>query len=813
MKHFIKKISMALIFVLLLQISLFGQTSMVKQVEAGPSGPVIISKSPADGFTSASINSTLSITFDELIKKGTGSETINIYENSKNTLFESFPVTSPNVVINGDGRTVNVRPSKSFENNTDYYVLIDPGYFANASNGANFSGIIDPIVWNFKTIESSLLCTLVINNGAAYTNSTSVKLNVLVSSPNNDPLEMTFWEQPKPWSPLEPLSSTKDWTLSNSDGSKTVYMNVSSTSRTTSCGGSIILDTTPPVVTGVMDGKAYNNDVTITFNEGTATLNGASFTSGVTLASEGAYTLLVTDTASNSTKVNFVIDKTAPQGSISILNGATTTNTASVTLNLTGTDTNPFKMQFSNDGSNWSPEEPFTSTKAWTLESSLGIKTVYYKLTDSAGNTSAQYTDTIELRGSLNTNADLKNIAFSKGTITPAFAPNILSYTMNVASQVDSIDVQPMAEFNKATMKVNGNDVVSGNNEAIPLSYGATTITIEVTAEDGITKKVYTVTVNRANPDPLDSNADLKNISFSKGTLTPAFAPNVFAYTMNVASQVSSIDVQPTTDFKKATTKVNGISGNKTVPLNYGANTITIEVTAEDGVTKKTYTVTVNRAKPSNPGTSSPEPVNPVPVQPENPTPVKAIPNTVLPNPHGLPVATLTVNEDIKLYRLDDAGNLVEAKLAEKGSSLFVYDIYQGFYKLADNLYAIPSPSISIYIGKGEVRKEEVNVYDKDGRFLRTIKKGQEYKVYSYDDNRYAIGGGEFIEVQDGVTYVFGWITLTESMILYKADGTVERVLKAGEKYRIYSAQKDVLHLGGGFTVQRENPMYTFVKN
>lgn len=471
------------------------------------------------------------------------------------------------------------------------------------------------------------------------------------------------------------------------------------------------IDKTAPIVHGVEQGKVYNSGRTIIFNEGTATLNGAAFTSGTPVMQDGTYTLIVTDIAGNVTTVTFTIDKTAPTGSISISNGALTTTTPSVTLNLTGVDISPIQMQFSNDGVTWSTAEPFTNTKVWTVESSLGTKTVYYRLTDSAGYTSAVYTATIELIAPLNTNADLKNIAFSKGA------------------------------------------------------------------------------------------------------LSPVFAPNVFAYTMNVASQIDSIDVHPTADFNKATTKVNGISGNKTVPLNYGANTITIEVTAEDGITKKTYTVTVNRAKPSNPGPSNPEPINPVPVQPENPTPVKAIPNTVLPNPHGLPVATLTVNEDVKLYRLDDAGNLVEVRLAEKGSSLFVYDIYNGLYKLADNLYAIPSPSLSIHIGKGEVRKDEVNVYDKDGRFIRTIKKGQQYKVYSYDDNRYAIGGGEFIEVQDGVTYVFGWITLTEQLILYKPDGTVERVLKAGERYRIYQADKDNLHLGGAFTVMRENSMYTFVKN
>ncbi|MGN7403182.1 leucine-rich repeat protein [Cytobacillus praedii] len=189
------------------------------------------------------------------------------------------------------------------------------------------------------------------------------------------------------------------------------------------------------------------------------------------------------------------------------------------------------------------------------------------------------------------------------------------------------------------------------------------------------------------------------------------------------------------------------------------------------------------------------------------------IPNTVLPNPHGLPVATLKANQDILLYKKDNDGNFVKVSGEKAGSLLLVYGTEKGFYELANGHYVQPTQAVTVHIGKGEVRKDEVNVYDKNGRFIRTIKKGQQYKVYSYDNKRYAIGGGEYIEVQDGVTYVFGWITVKEPMTLYKPDGTAERTLKAGEKYRVYRADKDYLHLGGGYTVKRANSKYDFLKN
>jgi hypothetical protein len=74
-----------------------------------------------------------------------------------------------------------------------------------------------------------------------------------------------------------------------------------------------VIDTTDPVVTGVEDGKYYNTDRTITFLEGTATLNTVPFTSGTTVSAEGTYELIVTDLAGNITTIDFVIDKTDPE--------------------------------------------------------------------------------------------------------------------------------------------------------------------------------------------------------------------------------------------------------------------------------------------------------------------------------------------------------------------------------------------------------------------------------------------------------------------------------------------------------------------
>jgi len=122
----------------------------------------------------------------------------------------------------------------------------------------------------------------------------------------------------------------KDYTSGTaitSEGNHTLVVTDASGNETTV---KFTIDKTPPVVTGVRNNGLYNKGVIISFNEGTAKLDGNDFTSGTTVTSEGSHTLVVTDAAGNATTVIFTIDKTAPK--------APTVNTVtSKTIKVTGT--------------------------------------------------------------------------------------------------------------------------------------------------------------------------------------------------------------------------------------------------------------------------------------------------------------------------------------------------------------------------------------------------------------------------------------------------------------------------------------------
>ncbi|WP_028612129.1 S-layer homology domain-containing protein [Paenibacillus harenae] len=156
--------------------------------------------------------------------------------------------------------------------------------------------------------------TISINNGATYTNTANVTLDMSSSDPDGDSIEMQFSnDSTGTWSTKEPFSNSKSWALSTGDGPKTVHMKLTDQAgNEVTLSDTIIMDATPPVVTGVTTGEVTNQDVSAVFTEGPATLNGNPYTSGTTISDERMHNLIVTDAAGNTTTIQFTIDKTAP---------------------------------------------------------------------------------------------------------------------------------------------------------------------------------------------------------------------------------------------------------------------------------------------------------------------------------------------------------------------------------------------------------------------------------------------------------------------------------------------------------------------
>lgn len=199
----------------------------------------------------------------------------------------------------------------------------------------------------------------------------------------------------------------------------------------------------------------------------------------------------------------------------------------------------------------------------------------------------------------------LTSLSLSSGTLSPTFTPSVTSYTASVTNDVSSITVTPMEldPTSSIQVRVNGGTfatVTSGSaSGSLALNVGANPVDVMVTAQDSTTK-TYTVTVTRVS-----NNADLSSLLLSAGTLSPTFASGTTGYAASVPNSTASMTVTPTKAEANATIQVrvnagayaSVISGNASggLTLNVGANPIDVKVTAQNGTTIKTYTVTVTR--------------------------------------------------------------------------------------------------------------------------------------------------------------------------------------------------------------------------
>ncbi len=95
--------------------------------------------------------------------------------------------------------------------------------------------------------------------------------------------------------------------------------------------------------------------------------------------------------------------------------------------------------------------------------------------------------------------ATLKSLAISNGTLNPAFSPSVTQYIAEVDFSVTSLAVTALKNHNGASVYVGGNE---------SLAVGENTVSVTVTAENGA-KQTYTIKVTRGK-NPLSSDIFLK---------------------------------------------------------------------------------------------------------------------------------------------------------------------------------------------------------------------------------------------------------------------------------------------------------------
>ena len=230
-----------------------------------------------------------------------------------------------------------------------------------------------------------------------------------------------------------------------------------------------------------------------------------------------------------------------------------------------------------------------------TVDLDVGVATaITVTVTAEDGTTEKAYTVTVTRDApGVSSDANLRALSLSEGTLNPTFDAATISYAASVGNDVAEVTVT-------ATKSHGSANVVQSPANPVALTVGATPITVMVTAGDGTTTKEYTVTVTRAGPGAGSNDANLSDLSLSEGTLSPTFDAATTSYAASVGNAIDEIDVTATLSDPNATMAQ---SPTNPVDLAEGATPITVTVTAEDGTTTKAYTVTVTRAAaPTTPG-------------------------------------------------------------------------------------------------------------------------------------------------------------------------------------------------------------------
>jgi hypothetical protein len=112
------------------------------------SAPTVSALSPTDNATNVGTSTNLVITFTQPVYAGTGSLAIWDYTNL--LVHQPTTIDDANIISGLGTNIITINPATNFSENTDYYVIIDPNAFKNASN-AFFTGITSTTTWSFRT--------------------------------------------------------------------------------------------------------------------------------------------------------------------------------------------------------------------------------------------------------------------------------------------------------------------------------------------------------------------------------------------------------------------------------------------------------------------------------------------------------------------------------------------------------------------------------------------------------------------------------------------------------------------------------------
>ncbi len=298
-----------------------------------------------------------------------------------------------------------------------------------ASAEDNASNLEIPTDWTafyFDDIPPSPV-SIIINNGSTYTNTTSITLNLTTFDSGSGVNHVAYSDNGLVWTPWEPYTQYRPYTLPSVDGSKRVYYKVQDlANNTVIVSDTIILDTTPPMFLSILinSDATYTNSTQVNLDLGATDLgsglNRMAFgTDGITWTPWESFNtfktfnlpagdgpkfvfFMVEDRANNTAQSadSIILDTVAPENLFILFNnGDNYTNIVYLDLALNATDetSGVYQMSFSTNGTDWSEWGDFATSLSPTILGPDGLYTFYFRVKDYANNIAEPVNDSIYL--------------------------------------------------------------------------------------------------------------------------------------------------------------------------------------------------------------------------------------------------------------------------------------------------------------------------------------------------------------------------------------------------------------------------------
>ena len=254
--------------------------------------------------------------------------------------------------------------------------------------------------------------------------------------------------------------------------------------------------------------------------------------------------------------------------------------------------------------------DPDTAGHQINLAAPGTTTSVYIAVTATDGTTRNTYTVNVT-RPTAPTGPRLSALTATPGALTPVFAAETFEYTVAVGQATEHITIAATAATTaSAVIAATDADADTAGHQialfAAPAGARPARTAFLVVVTQGDTVESYSIIVERAAPPSQD--ADLAALTLGAGALNPSFAPQRTSYRTELNAQQRTVTVTAVAERSDAAMAITPAdddpdTAGHQVNLAEGDNTITVTVTAADGATTKTYTVSVTRALASTDAT------------------------------------------------------------------------------------------------------------------------------------------------------------------------------------------------------------------